>query len=403
MVRLRVLLREQVVVTVALAPLTLLLFGQFSLAGLVANLLAIPWVTLVVTPLAMLGVLVPLAWDLAAWCVGGLGAWLQWLAGWPWAVLSVPQAPAWAGLAGVAGGVLLVLRLPWSLRLLGGALVLPALLWQAPRPAAGEFWLLAADIGQGNAVLVRTARHALLYDAGPQYSRESDAGHRVLLPLLRALGVRLDMLVVSHRDTDHAGGAASVLGAHPSARLLSSIGDDHPLQAHRGVQRCQAGQQWVWDGVVFTVLHPASADYPAAGRPNAMSCVVRIASASQGPGRPSRVALLAGDIERAQELRLVAQGAPLGADVLLVPHHGSRTSSSAEFLDAVAPRWALVQSGYRNRFGHPATEPMQRLRERNISVLDSPRCGAASWGSERPFLVHCQRQEGRRYWQHTAP
>ena len=252
-------------------------------------------------------------------------------------------------------------------------------------------------------MLVRTARHALLYDAGPQYSRESDAGHRVLLPLLRALGVRLDMLVVSHRDTDHAGGAASVLGAHPSARLLSSIGDDHPLQAHRGVQRCQAGQQWVWDGVVFTVLHPASADYPAAGRPNAMSCVVRIASASQGPGRPSRVALLAGDIERAQELRLVAQGAPLGADVLLVPHHGSRTSSSAEFLDAVAPRWALVQSGYRNRFGHPATEPMQRLRERNISVLDSPRCGAASWGSERPFLVHCQRQEGRRYWQHTAP
>jgi len=402
-VRLRLLLREQVVVTAALAPLTLLLFGQVSLVGLVANLLAIPWVTLVVTPLAMLGVLVPVVWELAAACLAGLGWWLQWLAAWPWAALALPQPPAWAGLAGVAGGVLLVLRAPWSLRLMGGALMLPAFLWQPPRPATGEFALLAADIGQGNAVLVQTANHALLYDAGPRYSRESDAGHRVIVPLLRALGVQPDLLVLSHRDTDHAGGAAAVLQAHPAAALLSSIGDQHALQAIRPAQRCQAGQQWTWDGVEFTVLHPAATDYAGLQRPNAMSCVLRIASQSRSPDRPSRAALLVGDIERAQELRLRAQGARLQADVLLVPHHGSRTSSSPEFLDAVNPRWALVQSGYRNRFGHPAREPMERYRERHIPVLASPQCGAAQWRSDRPFVVRCERTEQRRYWHHTAP
>ena len=401
--QLQALLREQVVVSVALTPLTLLLFGQVSLVGLVANLLAIPWVTLLVTPLAMLGMGVPFAWEIAAWCIGALGQWLQWLASWPWASVAIPQAPAWAALAAVAGGILVVLQAPWSLRWLGGALVLPALLWQPARPAQGEFSLLAADIGQGNAVLVRTRHHALLYDAGPRYARESDAGHRVLVPLLRALGVRLDRLVVSHRDSDHAGGAASVLAAHPGATLLSSMEEDETPPGARRTSRCQAGQSWTWDGVAFMVLHPDASDYPAGGRPNAVSCVLRIATQPGVAGVPARVALLAGDIERPQELRLVAQGRPLRADVLLVPHHGSRTSSSPEFLDAVAPRWALVQAGYRNRFGHPAAAPLARYRERHIAVRDSPRCGAAVWRSESPAMVHCHRQDARRYWHHVAP
>ena len=401
--QLQALLREQVVVSVSLAPLTLLLFGQVSLVGLVANLLAIPWVTLLVTPLAMAGLVVPSAWQLASWCVGLLGHWLEWLSGWPWAAVSLPQAPAWAALAAVCGGVLLVLQAPWSLRLMGGALVLPVLLWQPPSLAPGEFSLLAADVGQGNAVLVRTRNHALLYDAGPRYSRESDAGHRVLVPLLRALGVRLDMLVVSHRDSDHAGGAASVLAAHPEATLLSSMeADDIPQGALRSM-RCQAGQGWTWDGVSFTVLHPEAADYPAVGRPNAVSCVLRVATQPRDGALPARAALLTGDIERPQELRLVARGLPLQADVLLVPHHGSRTSSSAEFLDAVGPQWALVQSGYRNRFGHPAAAPLARYGERHIAVRDSPRCGAALWQSDRPSVVRCHRDEARRYWHHVAP
>ena len=181
--RLAALLREQWVVTVALAPLTLLLFGQVSLVGLLANAFAIPWITLVVTPLSMLGVAWPPLWELAGAAIALLMALLQWLAAWPWATLTLAVAPWWLAASGVLGGVLLVARLPLCLRVMGLPLLLPVLLWQAPLPPIGAFELLAADIGQGNAVLVRTANHALLYDAGPRYSLESDAGHRVLLPL----------------------------------------------------------------------------------------------------------------------------------------------------------------------------------------------------------------------------
>ena len=392
------MLREQWVITVALAPLTLLLFGQVSVVGLVANALAIPWVTLVVTPLAMLGVLVPALWDVAASAAGLLLVWLQWLASFSWGQWSTALPPLWAGVAGVLGGVVLVAPLPWSMRALGVPLVLPVLLWSPPLPPPGQFELLAADVGQGNAVLVRTAHHALLYDAGPRYSLESDAGHRVLVPLLQALNTRLDMLVLSHRDADHVGGAAAVLAMQPQASLLSSIEASHPLQALRSAQRCEAGQRWVWDGVQFEVLHPQAADYETAAKPNAMSCVLRISNGV-------RTALLVGDIERAQEARLVAQSEAdlLRSDVLLVPHHGSKTSSSAEFLDAVHPRWALVQSGYRNRFGHPRAEVLERYQERGIGVINSPRCGAMTWKSWQTVDVACTRQLALRYWHHRVP
>ncbi len=159
----------------------------------------------------MLGVGVPGLWSLAAWAVQVMSALLQILAGWPWAVLSMPQAPVWAGAVGVLGGVLLAVRVPWSLRLAALPLLLPVLLWQAPRPPANQFELLAADVGQGSAVLVRTRHHALLFDAGPRLGSASDAGQRVLVPLLRALGVQLDTLLLSHRDSDHTGGAQAVL------------------------------------------------------------------------------------------------------------------------------------------------------------------------------------------------
>jgi competence protein ComEC len=397
--RLGRLAREQAVVTLALTPLTLLLFQQVSVVGLIANALAIPWVTLVVTPLAMLGALLPWAWDAAAWAVQGLSWWLQWLAAWPFATVSVAAPPLWAAVGGVAGGVLLAMRLPWSIRVLGLPLLLPVLLWQAPRPSVGEFELLAADIGQGNAVLVRTATHSLLYDAGPRYSLESDAGHRVLVPLLRALGERLDTVVLSHRDIDHTGGAPAVLAMQPQAALLSSIEAGHPLQSLRPVQRCIAGQRWAWDGVDFEVLHPVAADYDVPpAKPNTVSCVLRI-----GNGRST--ALLAGDIERAQEAALVARSpeGALRADVLLVPHHGSKTSSSPPLLDAVQPRLALVQAGYRNRFGHPALPVREAYAARGTTLVDSPHCGAAQWSSRAPGAVRCARETQARYWHHRVP
>lgn len=391
--RFSLMLRQQWSITLALAPLTLLLFQQVSVVGLLANLLAIPWVTLVVTPLCLLGVLVPPLWQAAAQAIAALGWVLQVFASWPFATISVAATALWMGASGILGAALLVLRLPWTWRLLGVPLLLPVLLWQTPRPPVGHFGLLAADIGQGNAVVVRTAGHTLVYDTGPRFGLDSDAGQRVLVPLLRALGERVDMVVVSHRDSDHSGGAASVLATQPQARLLSSMENGHPLQAVRAVQRCAAGQSWIWDGVQFEVLHPQATDYDNVQKPNALSCVLRISNGIY-------TALLVADIEQPQEAALVARQVPLRADVLLVPHHGSKTSSSPAFLDAVQPRFALVQAGYRNRFGHPAPPVLERYQARGIPVVDSSRCGAATWQSMAPTQMLCERQVDPRYWQH---
>ena len=391
LVHLRDLLREQWVVSLALAPLSLLFFGQLSLVGLLANLVAIPWVTFMVTPLALLGMLLPWCWDVAVWALQPLAALLTELAAWRWASVSLAMPPwplAAVALLGAAG---LVLRGPWAWRVWGVPLMLPALMWQPPRPAPGHFELLAADVGQGNAVLLRTARHSLLYDAGPRYSPESDAGHRVLVPLLSQRNEKLDVLMLSHRDSDHTGGALAVLAMQPQAVLWSSLEDGHPLVQHPGHQRCEAGRHWQWDGVRFDVLHPQAG--AAKQRPNALSCVLRV----QGAGGS---ALLVGDIEAPQERELLAQGLE-PVDLLLVPHHGSKTSSSEAFVDALAPALALVQAGYRNRFGHPAPEVVQRYRARQVQLLTSVHCGAALWRSDQPAQVHCERQASPRYWRHV--
>jgi competence protein ComEC len=382
--------------SLALAPLSLLLFGQVSLIGLVANAMAIPWVTLVITPLGMLGVLFSPLWSVAAWALQVLTELLTWLARMPLADLHLARAPLWAGLAGLCGGALLAMRMPPVVRLAGLPLLLPVLFWEAPRPAVGEFELLAADIGQGNAVIVQTTAHALLYDAGPRFSADSDAGHRVIVPLLRALDLRLDAVVISHRDTDHVGGAETVLAQQPQAQLITSMTQTESLQVPDLVRRCEAGQHWTWDGVHFDVLHPSAQDYEQALKPNPMSCVLRISNGQ-------RTALLVGDIEKAQEARLVNEGASLRADVLLVPHHGSKTSSSDAFLEAVQPRFGLVQSSYRNRYGHPAPVVLQRYEAHGVKVLDSPRCGAQRWQSWVPERVQCQRDIERRYWHHQPP
>lgn len=398
-------LRTQAVATVGLAPLSLLFFQQLSLVGFVANLVAIPVVTLLVTPMALLGVLFEPLWRLAAWVQDVLSLGLVLLAAVPGAVWQAPVAPAWAQAAGLAGAVLFVLPLPWRLRALAVPLVLPLLLPVPRVPDEGRFELLAVDVGQGTAVLVRTRSHLLVYDSGPQYSRESDAGERVLLPLLRARGeTRIDRLVLSHRDLDHVGGAAALLTRLPVDELLSSLEEGHALHdlATRST-RCEAGQSWTWDGVRFELLHPRSGDYARMLKSNAMSCVLKV-SAAQGS------VLLAGDIERQQEAELaVTQGEALRSDVLLVPHHGSRTSSTAAFLDAVAPRVAVVQAGYRNRFGHPAPDVVARLRERGVVVLASPDCGAWRWAGEARGGGHgvisgsCERDLSRRYWHRIGP
>jgi len=370
-----------------------------SLVGFAANLVAIPLVTLVITPLALLGVVLVPLWSVGAWVVQQLNGWLGLLGGWPGAVWSVPVAPWWAQAAGLLAATLAVLPLPWRVRLMALPLALPLLMPPRDLPEPGQFELLALDVGQGTAVLVRTHAHLLLFDAGPQYSRESDAGQRVLLPLLRARGEsRIDTLVLSHRDLDHVGGAAALLKAMPVGDVLSSLETGHPLlAAAKHETRCSAGQSWVWDGVRFDVLRPTLADYGGSLKSNAMSCVLRVASAGAG----GRSVLLTGDIERDQEAALVAgQPEALRSDVLIVPHHGSRTSSTGAFLDAVGPATAVFQAGYRNRFGHPATDVLQRYRERGIVLRASPACGAWRWQAGGSAEGVCQRDAARRYWHH---
>lgn len=389
-------LRSQWVATVGLAPLSMVFFQQVSLVGFAANLVAIPVVTLLVTPLALLGVLLPPLWTLDAAVVHALMAYLNALAAWPMAVWTAAAAPPWAVAAGLLAGLVAVLPLPARLRWLALPLALPLLWPPVDRPPPGRFELVAADVGQGTAVLVRTADHLLVYDAGPQYAAEADAGQRVLLPLLRTRGERqVDLLMLSHRDTDHVGGAASLLATGMVRRLSSSLEPAHRLLA-MGVphQPCEAAQGWSWDGVRFEVLHPTAPALATASQPNAVSCVLRVSGANGS-------VLLTGDIESPQEAALLARGTPLASEVLLVPHHGSRTSSSEAFIDAVQPRLAVVQAAYRSRFGHPAPDIVARYEVRGIDVLRTDRCGA--WTLEASGASHCERQVSRRYWHHRGP
>lgn len=397
--QLRDLLRTQAVVTVALAPLTLLLFGQFSLVGLVANLFAIPWVTLLVTPLAMLGTLLPGLWSLGAlaveawlWCLHGM-------AQWPLAAVERPALPLGLAWLAALGGVLLVLRLPWSWRAWALLLLWPALAYTPLRPLPGHFELLAPDVGQGTAVVVRTAQHTLLFDTGPPQGA-SDAAERVLLPWLRALGDRPDRVVISHGDIDHAAGVHTLDRAFPRAQWSSSVDEaalaevaGAPLTLSVGVprlERCVAGQSWDWDGVRFEVLHPREADYAAGLSDNALSCVLRVGGDAG--------ALLTGDIGIAEETRLALAQPELRAALLVVAHHGSHSSSGPVWLNTLRPRLAIVQAGHRNRYGHPAPVVVRRLEARGIEWVGSPACGAATWRSWAPQTLACHRRVEHRYW-----
>ncbi|WP_148661619.1 DNA internalization-related competence protein ComEC/Rec2 [Roseateles chitosanitabidus] len=378
--------RTQWLVTLGLAPLTLLLFQQLSPAGLLANAVAIPLVTYAITPLAMLGAIASPLWTVGSWLVGLLNLVLETLRDLPLAVWHAPWSPDWAKGLGLAGGVAAALPWPGRLRLAGLALCVP-MLWPAVgRPPSGQVELWLPDVGQGGAALVRTQGHTLVFDSGPRWGPGSDAGQRVLLPLLRGLGERrIDLLMVSHADQDHAGGNASLLQGLPVTRRFGAVPGGAP---------CERGQRWTWDGVRFEVLAPEVGEGTALKR-NASSCVLRIDAGD-------RRVLLTGDIEAPQEARLLRrEGARgLAAEVLVVPHHGSRTSSSAPFVRAVAPRVAAIQSGYLNRFGHPRAEVVARYRAAGARVLNSVDCGAWRWRSDRrePPVAGCERAQRRRYW-----
>jgi competence protein ComEC len=297
----------------------------------------------------------------------------------------------------LAGTAWLLLPRGVPARWLGLPLLLPLFTVPPPAPPPGALWLTVLDVGQGLAIFAQTERHALLYDAGPAYSPDADSGSRVILPFLRASGVaRLDAMVVTHDDNDHAGGAASVLSGVPVAAVYSSLASTHAAwRAAPGYRLpCAAGQRWDWDGVRFELLHPTAASYARDKlKSNDRSCVLRIAAA-QG------AVLLTGDIEARSEKELVARGrAALRAEVLVTPHHSSRTSSTAEFIAAVRPRWAVLPVGYRNRFGHPNADVLERYRASGAQLLRTDRAGAVLVRIDSEGIdVEGYRGLRKRYW-----
>ncbi|MET3130636.1 competence protein ComEC [Oxalobacteraceae bacterium GrIS 1.11] len=390
----------QYVVTLGLVPLTMLLFAQVSLVSPLANAVAIPLISLVVTPLSLAGSLLPapLAYPLLALAheIVALLAWLlQWMGGQPLAVWAAPTPPWWIFCWALIGTLWMLAPRSWPQRWLGVVSWIPLLALLPARPPQGQLWVTAFDVGQGMALLIETSGHRLLYDTGPLYSPGSDGGNRVILPYLKARGIdTLDAMIVTHGDSDHSGGALSILEGLRVGWLASSLGEGHPIvlaaPAHRP---CQAGQDWTWDGVRFEMLHPLGASYAdAALKANARGCTLRISAGG-------RAILLAADIEAPQEAQLLLRAhEQLRADVLLAPHHGSGTSSTPAFLLAVRPQLALFQVGYRNRYHHPKPEVYERYREMGIARLRTDESGALTLRFGPQLEVAAYRSEHARYW-----
>jgi competence protein ComEC len=330
---------------------------------------------------------------------------LKWLSESPQAVWQQPAPPLWALMTGMAG--IIWLFLPggtgmgifsgFPARWLGMVALLPMFMISPPKPATGELWLTMLDVGQGLAVVARTEHHTLLYDTGPNYG-ETDSGARIIVPFLRGEGIRqLDLMLVSHADSDHSGGALSVLAAIPVTSLLSSLHSDHPIQqAAHNSQPCQAGDSWQWDDVHFEVLHPpslAQSDHLAKRKTNETSCVLKITT------RHGSV-LLPADIEKDTERSLLARASrQLSATVLIAPHHGSKTSSTEAFIRQANPWLTLFSVGYRNHFGHPNEQVVERYRNLGSQMMRSDRDGAVLLQfKDNGITVASWREMNGRYW-----
>ncbi|HEX7044667.1 MAG TPA: DNA internalization-related competence protein ComEC/Rec2 [Burkholderiales bacterium] len=382
----------QLAIAVGMLPLMLWLFQRVSLSAPAANFLAVPVFDLLVVPLTLLGALaVGFGIDsVAAWLFAAGAA----LLGWLWHALAFLAAleygewlqhrpPAWAFACALVGAALLLAPRGWPARAVGAIWMLPMFLVRPPAPAPGEAWFTLLDVGQGLAAVVRTAEHVLLYDTGPRWSARSDAGRTVVVPYLRSQGVaRIDALVLSHGDSDHVGGTASVLADIDVARIISGA----PGIAG---EPCRGGEQWQWGGVRFTLLGPGA----EAGESNDASCVLRV---DTGHGS----ILLPGDIERNGERALIARAADrLAATVLVAPHHGSRSSSSPEFLARVGARYVLFAVGFRNPYRHPHPAVVGRYRALGAQLYDSPSAGALELRLRASGIeVQPYRERARRYW-----
>jgi competence protein ComEC len=413
--------RVQCIVTLALTPILAFLTQQVAVLSPLANALAIPVVSFVVTPLSLLCAALS-AWpspspllESSASFTGRLAARIfdimmtpvDLLAAQRWAAFDVAAAPFAVLVLALAGVAWALMPRGLPLRRCGWLLTIPMLCWRPERPGPGEWALTVLDVGQGSAAVIRTARHALVFDTGPARRDGSNAGDNVIVPFLRAEGIRrVDVLVVSHGDSDHAGGLAAIRAALPVGVVHASYAAHPP---------CRAGQSWRLDGVQFEFLHPPdetardtsrAAARSGAGsggtgkdgvaaaprrRPsNASSCVLAVR------GR-HHAAVLPGDIGALQEADLATR--MQAVDVALAAHHGSATSSSPAWIAATRARHVIVQAGHRNRFAHPAPVVTRRWQRAGARVWRTDHDGAIEVRSTATGLsVRALREARRRYW-----
>lgn len=385
-------------IAVGLTPLLLLFFQETSLIAPLANVLAVPLVSFLIVPLLLLSMLL-LSFDLAIaeWflqltekLLSLLWWYLEWLAQSP---LSVWQTPVFSiGLLSLSiiGIILILAPRGWPMRWLGVILILPIFFYSPKRPDSAEVWFTLLDVGQGLSAVVQTQHHTLVFDTGPAFG-DFDTGSAVVVPYLRSLGVKhLDTLVISHADNDHIGGANAVLSSYPASHILSS--DPDKLN---GGQYCQQGQSWQWDQVEFEILHPF---LDQIGSRNDLSCVLKITS-------PFGTILLTGDIEREAEINLVRNEAVnLNANILVAPHHGSRTSSSTVFIQKVEPQYVLFASGYQNRFNFPATDVVDRYHNFGSKTFQTGTHGALFIKLDQQLDLSPKgwREQQRRLWMRNA-
>lgn len=371
-------LRLQWFISLGLIPLLVLFFGQFPLYSPLVNAIAIPFVTLLIVPVLLLGTLFLSVWpwlgglllSLGEQAIEGLWWLLGWVAGLPSANIAIPSVSPVAVLLAMGGVILVGLPRGLPCRWLGLLALVPLCFPALPVLDWGQVRLTLLDVGQGLSLVAETQRHVLVFDTGPRYATNFNLGEAVIVPFLRHQGrTHIDQLVVSHGDMDHIGGAEGLAHQLPVLNALSSVPAELTFVP---VQRCEAGQRWQWDGVSFEVLHPVAADYTSNRKGNNRCCVLRIRTGQHQ-------ALVTADIEALAEHQLLARyGTQLASDILLVPHHGSRTSSTTAFLDVVQPRYAWVATGRFNRFHFPREDVVSRYREHGIQFYDTARDGAVS-------------------------
>lgn len=390
--------RVQWVIGIGLIPLTLALFQQCSLISFIANTIAIPWLGFAILPLCFISAvficfspsLATLFLLVADKSLAGLWIFLSWLAQFHVASFAIAIPNIYSFILLMAGFLILLLPAGIPGRWLGLIWTLPALLYQPLKPLPGEYWLSLLDVGQGLSVVIQTAKHTLVYDAGPKYEASSDMGENVVLPYLRKIKTKnIDLMVISHGDNDHIGGLESILNSFPLTHIKTSVPEKISLSQ---AAYCHAGDSWQWDGITFTFLYPFNNTIKSR---NDNSCVLMIDNGQYK-------VLLPGDIEKQAEYHLLMNTPQyLKANLIIAPHHGSKTSGISAFISAVHPQVVLYATGYRNRYHFPHASVVATYEKMNVKSFNTVDSGTIQFKMTNGGIVLPPQEfriTNRKYW-----